>query len=297
MSKNNFVFLLLFLCLSLAVNVYQATTAAAAYDESEVELDAFSKQYENINLLYRESLLLVEEFKADNNQLSDDLIKQLDELKKVKADIEQIKSTAANKDLKLKALAIKYEKIVSLNKKLEDKIDEILLENKVLFEKNDSLEEDVQMLTKEKSSLDKMISVGSKIKAEYFKTISFKKRPSGKYKETIAAKRTARIDVSFSLLENPLSDKGEKTVYLRIIAPNGVELGNPSMGSDFFVADGVKEQIKFSVKKVFTYTGSAQEMIISYEEDPDVIQLEKGRYEVEVYLNSYVSGSSSFQLK
>jgi hypothetical protein len=296
-SNVKVIVLAVLLLLSVVANFYQGVSYGIVKEESAEKYDNLSEQHKSINNLYDESLILVEEFKADNHQLSEDLISKVDELKQVKKDIEQIKSTVKNKSDQLKALQKKYAKIVSLNRALEDKIDEILVENKLLFEKNDSLKENVEALTQEKSSMGDQINSGSKIKSEYVTVSAFKKRSNGKFKETIMAKRVNKIDVSLTLLDNPISPLGEKTVYLRIIAPSKVELGSPLMGSDEFREEGKSEPTKFSAKKVYTYTGKNQDMTISYEEESEDVKFEKGMYLIEIYVDNYFSGRSSYYLK
>lgn len=296
-KSGKITLLYVLLLLSLAANFYQGISYGNAKEEDAKKYDGLSEQYDDINSLYDESLTLVEEFKADNHQLGEDILNKVQELKAVKQEIEQIKATVKNKVAQLKALQIKYARIIALNKELEDKIDEVLVENKSLYEKNDSLKEDVEMLTQEKSTLDKKVDSGSKIKTEYVVVSAYKKRPSGKYKETKMAKRANKIDVSFTLLENPISAKEEKTVYLRIVAPNGVELGNPLMGSDEFKVAGNNETRKFSAKKTYTYAGKNQDMKIFYEEESKEIKFEKGLYTVEIYIDNYLSGGASYYLK
>ena len=297
-KKNSKVIVLsVVLLLSLAANFYQGISYGNAKEESADKLDGLSEQYADINNLYDESLALVEEYKADNHLLSKDLSSKVEELKSVKREIERVKRTVKDKTKRLKALQEKYARIVALNKDLEDKIDEMLVENKSLYEKNDSLRGDVEALTQEKSTLGKKLDSGSKIKAEYVTVSVYKKRSSGKYKETKMAKRANKIDVSFTLLENPIAPKGEKTVYLRIIAPSEIELGNPLMGSDQFTVGSDNKPTKFSVKKTYTYTGKNQDMVISYEEESKEIKFEKGMYLIEIYIDNYLSGRSSCYLK
>jgi len=295
-SQVTLVLSLLLIC-SLLANVYQGYSCQGAFEKNESLIDNMSKQYSDISDLYQESLALVQGFKADNNQLSVELSGKVDELTTLKNEIEKIKRSVKNKKQKFKQLEELYGRVVLLNKQLEDKIDEILLENKQLYEKNDSLKEDVLALTQEKSSLGEKINSGSKIKAEYVTASAFKRRSNGMHKETVMAKRTNKIEVNFTLLENPIAPQGEKTVYVRIVAPNEVELGNPAMGSGDFVVVGNEDVNKYSVKKVYTYTGGNQEMTVSYEEESKDIVFEKGLYRIEVYVDNYLSGRSGCYLK
>ena len=69
------------------------------------------------------------------------------------------------------------------------------------------------------------------------------------------------------------------------------------MGSDQFMLSGETKSIKFSAKKTYTYTGKNQDMLISYEEESKEIKFEKGMYLIEIYVDNYLSGRSSYYLK
>lgn len=294
-SKKTVVILLVLLFASLLGNVFQMKYTAHVEEEGQVEISEIESQFEDINSLYDESMQMVESYKLENDTLAEDLKDKIEELEEVKQDIEKLKRTVKNKAKLAKQLKAKYAKVVALNSELENRIDELLVENKTLYEKNESLKKDLSSVSQEKDNLGKKVYTGSKLKAEYFTVSVYKKRSSGKFKETKLAKRANKIEVEFSLLDNAIAEKTEKTVYLKIVAPTGKVLGNPIMGSDEFEIEGVEEKEKFSVKKQFTYTGEKQEMTLSYLEEE--LRFEKGIYLVEIYVDNYLAGSYSYGLQ
>lgn len=285
------------LILSLLGNFYQGFNYSETLKQRDEQLDELGKQFSDINALYRESMEMVELYKQDNQAVGEELQAKVELLKQLKNEVEELKRTVSDKLTLIQKLKSKYDKIVKLNVELENKIDELLVENKTLYDKNDSLKVDLSNLESQKNELGKKLNKGSHLNAEYFTVSTYKKRSSGKYKETKLAKRATKIEVEFSLLANPIAEKGEKTVFLRIVSPSGVELGNPVMGSDVFVPDGKQEKIKYSAKKVYTYTGEKQQLSIAYVEDNRAIKFEKGLYEIEVYVDSHLSGNATFYLK
>jgi hypothetical protein len=81
------------------------------------------------------------------------------------------------------------------------------------------------------------------------------------------------------------------------LSPSGIELGNPIMGSGIFVPEQELQEMKYSVKKAYTYTGEKQQLSIVYEEDDDNIKFEKGAYQIQVYVDEHLSGEFNFSLK
>ena len=256
-SKKNKKALILGITLLLSIggNLYLLKSGSDYKEESQELFSGLKQQYDDIDKLYDESMEMVDSYKSENTALSEDLEGKVSELKSLKQDIERLKRTVKDKAELARKLKAKYSKVLELNKELENRIDDLLVENKNLFDKNESL----------------------------------------KFRETRLAKRTNKIEVSFALLDNPIANKEEKTVYLRIVAPTGKVLGNPIMGSDVFTVTSSDDEQKFSVKKVYTYTGEKQELTLSYLEEE--LRFESGEYKVEIYVDNYLAGTSVFSLK
>ena len=296
-QKNNKVIILaVLLAVSVIGNIYQGMQTKGKSETIEVErikYDTLFMQFQDMDKMYDESIAMVEEFKNENTALNADIENKVAELQQIKEEIASLKKNVKSKGKLFDQLKKKYDRMNALNAELENKIDELLLENKVLFDKNIALKGNVDSLTGVTNALDKKVNTGSKLKAEYVIISSFKKKESG-YKETKLAKRANKIEANFMILDNAIAEKTEKTLYLRIIAPNGKVLGTPAMNSDSFKAEN-SDEIKFSSKKQFTNTTEKQAMKLIYEELD--LEFEKGEYKVEIYVDGYLSGSSSYSLK
>ena len=296
-QKNNKVIILaVLLAVSVIGNIYQGMQTKGKSETIEVErikYDTLFMQFQDMDKMYDESIAMVEEFKNENTALNADIENKVAELQQIKEEIASLKKNVKSKGKLFDQLKKKYDRMNALNAELENKIDELLLENKVLFDKNIALKGNVDSLTGVTNALDKKVNTGSKLKAEYVIISSFKKKESG-YKETKLAKRANKIEANFMILDNAIAEKTEKTLYLRIIAPNGKVLGTPAMNSDSFKAEN-GDEIKFSSKKQFTNTTEKQAMKLIYEELD--LEFEKGEYKVEIYVDGYLSGSSSYSLK
>ncbi len=289
------VLITILLFLSVSFNCVQYFWSNSVADENQVQIHDLEAETAQFEKLYGESLSMVDVAKADNKILTEDIKKKVLELEKVKADIQYIRKTVKNQAELTKRLQLKYKEAIAINKDLEDKIDDLLVENKNLVDKNEHLVKDVKELNVEKRILGAKVGVGERLKAEYFTTTLYKRRSNGKYKETRLAKRVNKIDVNFALLDNEIANKGQKEVYLRIVAPTGKVLGNPIMGSDEFSVEGKSDDLKYSVKKEFTYTGEKQELSIFHEETS--IRFEPGTYVIEIYVNSYLAGTSALIMR
>lgn len=175
-----------------------------------------------------------------------------------------------------------------------EKIDNLMTENLALQRENMVLSHNVAALSVEKVNLEEKVSVGSKLKVEYVQIVAKKRKRNDKYEATSLAKKTNMLEACFSLLENSIAKHGEKTVYLRVISPEGLPLGNKLVGSSSFI-DGTGEKIFFTTSKQVNYQGDKIDLCMKYEEDERI--LTPGTYLFEIYVDRKLSSVSSYLLR
>ncbi|MEO6304367.1 MAG: hypothetical protein ABIP51_14475, partial [Bacteroidia bacterium] len=101
----------------------------------------------------------------------------------------------------------------------------LVAEKKTVLKQLDVEKEKQNTLVKEKEELKTTIAKGSILTCFNVsaKGVAFKK--GGKKEiETTKARKTEKIKVTFSLGENKIAKAGEKTVYIRIMTPDGKEM-------------------------------------------------------------------------
>ncbi len=101
------------------------------------------------------------------------------------------------------------------------------------------------------------------------------------------ANKASMLNVSFSLSENAISQKGAKNYYIQIINPKNVILGERKMKKF-----GNNELI-YSFYEFVNYQARKQEVI----KNISVKDLDKGNYKVIVYDDGNTVANTSFDLK
>ena len=101
----------------------------------------------------------------------------------------------------------------------------LVAEKKTVLKQLGSEKEKQSVLIKEKDELKSTIAKGSILSCFNIsaKAVLYK-RGGKKESETNKARKTEKIKVSFSLGENKIAKAGEKTIYVRIMTPDGKEL-------------------------------------------------------------------------
>jgi hypothetical protein len=108
-------------------------------------------------------------------------------------------------------------------------------------------------------------------------------------KEVTRANRAARLRTDFVLTANELAQPGERTVYVRIIGPDGYVLANSSNAT--FEADG--ERMTYSASRTIDYQNQDLDVYVYYNGGG----IAAGKHSVSVYLDGQLIGSNEIILK
>lgn len=193
----------------------------------------------------------------------------------------------------IKKLREEIEVLKALKEEYLEKIDELITQNLALQRENMILSHNVAALSIEKVTLEEKVTEGSKLKAEYVKINALKARRNGNYKPTSLAGKTNKLEACFSILRNEIAELGEKTVYLRVISPDGTPLFANGKEASFKNKKG--KEIAFTSSDIIDYKGEDTEMCLSFEDDK--ANLSPGTYLFEVYVEGELSSVSSYLLR
>ena len=145
---------------------------------------------------------------------------------------------------------------------------------------------------KEKTeNLSKTIEEGSKLRIVNLTAEAIRVRSSGSFSETTRAKRADQVKSCFTIVENTISEAGNKTFYMRIISPEGKVLINTKSSR----IDAGDESIEVSISRTVDYQNNAVDLCIFYEKVMD--KLPEGDYKVEIYTEGTLVGTTTFSLK
>lgn len=168
----------------------------------------------------------------------------------------------------------------------------LVTEKKKVLKQLDVEKEKQNVLIKEKDELKTTIAKGSVLSCfnVIAKAVSYK-RGGKKESETSKAKKAEKIKVSFTLGENKIARAGEKTVYIRIMTPDGKEMAKSY--DDNYRFSFNKSSGYFAGKETLNYA-NVEITGVTYCEGQD--QFVPGKYQVEVACDGVVIGSSSLKL-
>jgi hypothetical protein len=296
-SKNRALpLLLLFLLLgSIGLNFYFYKQNKTTVETDTVKIDSLVEVRVEISSELAQTSLDLNKYKGLSEKMDSLLLAANGQIAERESRIRQLIATEKNLVALNKKLKVELEELKALKDSYLESIDQLLKENNQLKYENKALNNSLNEVITENLDLFKKVKTAENLKAEYLKVGIFKRKNNGKYIETVMAKRTNKLEVCFSILENKVAQVGKKNVYLRIITPDGLPLGSRSGGSGSFKLASSNEEVLFTAMQEVDYANDKVDICLPYEEQDRVFA--SGTYIVEVYVEGVPAAASSFTLK
>jgi len=179
-------------------------------------------------------------------------------------------------------------------------IDSLNTLNKTILAEKEKVSNDLSaekdkssQLTKEKEKLQSTVNLGSILKAENptVKGIKFKSGGT-KEVETTKASRVERIKVSCVIGENKIAKTGTKTIYVRIVSPEGKEICKSPDDMNMVKFNGTRGF--FAGKQDINYKNEEVSVDVFCANPTAFVA---GKYLIEIIADEVVIGQSSITLK
>lgn len=288
-AQSNRVFLILAVILLLLSGIlgWQLFEQKQANDQLAAEKAQLVVEKDELTSELDELLGKYASMEDENGQLSAELEEQRQLIEQLKADVDKYKGDAAKLGWyrsQLKSFKEKYET-------LEAKYDSLYTAHDSLQGQYGNLQGEYtkqtglnQELTSENMNLANKVAMGSVLTAY---KIAFEGVRGKKDKTNTRAKRVEKLRVCFTLSENPITEKGAKTLYVRIIGPDGKVL-TKGRGEEFSFEGGM---MTYSTSQEVNYNGNAQDLCLFYPAPSNGFQA--GKNTVELYIDKALIGTSS----
>lgn len=255
-------------------------------DEALRELEELKKQFEEIQ--------------TQNS----DLIAQRDEALKRIAELEaQLKRAYAAAGSGGGEVSTPRGKLKQEIEKLRKEYNEMLAQVDKLRAENASLKDGKyraeQELTKTKQqyeqlaatckTLQEKIDLASILKVAEIKAFASEVKKNGKEKVTDKSSKANKVECCFKILENLVVEPGDKEVYLVVKNPSGKIMAD---GGGTFEYMGT--QMGYSARKMIYYSNKNVDLCMEFSPKS---KLDKGTYKCEIYIDGFMLGNTSFNLK
>ncbi|PCH67390.1 MAG: hypothetical protein COC01_05940 [Bacteroidetes bacterium] len=178
------------------------------------------------------------------------------------------------------------------------RIDSLYQSNQELIAENLILQGDLdessfrnQSLTSENIDLANKVAIGSVLRTTNLSSAGIKIK-SNKEKVATKAKKTEKIRVCVTILENKVVSTGIKTIFIKVLGPRGTVLSHNADANDTFIAEG--QPNIYTIKEQIDYNNEEKDLCLYWDKGSEY---EVGQYIIQLYENGHLIGKSGFELK
>jgi len=279
--------------------IYKLVTKNKQLETTTTELQSTSAELAEIESLKADLEIELDEFKGQNASLdsvinvrNSELQEKAARIKKLlsgnyitSADLQKAKSLIASLKAEKEELTAEIERLSKEVKYLKD-------ENYVMQKQVEAEREKVVQVEEKNTELSKQVQVGQRIFIKSLDVKPMRDAVFGDFKPTDKLSKVYKLEISYSLANNDLADKGEMMLYFQVITPNRSTLTNEKAGSGTFNFDG-GERV-YTVKKVVNFQNKNEKGTFSL---PKTDGFTTGKYTVNVFSETHKMGSTDFTLR
>ncbi|MCS6790865.1 MAG: hypothetical protein NZ580_07800, partial [Bacteroidia bacterium] len=259
----------------------KAEKANVQLQEEKVELEREISELQQRITAMQQDLERKDMELSEKTRRVEELSKELDQ---ARARIRKYEEQGRISARQAEEMRYKTEQMAYYIQKYQERIRELEEENQRLRTRTAELESQVQQreseirkAVEEKERLEVKVKAASYLKAVNLRFASVRDNGKEDWDTEFKARRLHRLKVCFTVLENAVAEPGERTAYIVIMDPNSKPLTNYAQGSGYFTLMDTEQP--FSMKAVFSYQRSQQEVCATYERGEQ--ELSKGTYRVE----------------
>jgi uncharacterized protein YoxC len=245
--------------------------------ELEDEYEAISLQYEGFKFSVQNDSLL---YKLQNEQAKVQRLQE--ELRMTKAsdqkEIKRLKDELTTLRKVLRSYIVQIDSLNRINEQLR-------AENKQITQQYQETSRTLNQVAKEREQLSEKVSLAAQLNAVNINV----KAVNDRGKEQKRLSRSTRFVISFTIARNITAEPGERTIYARILAPDGNVL-TKGAGNTFRYEN---RDIQYSIKRTIEYGGEETPVTMYW----DIQEyLMPGTYKTDLFADGNLIGSYSFKM-
>lgn len=246
--------------------------------ELEDEYEAISLQYEGFKFSVQNDSLL---YRLQNEQAK--VLRLQEELRMTKAtDRAEIKRLTDELSTLRRILRSYIQQIDSLN----TLNNELRAENEQIIDRYNRTSRTLQQVSQEKEQLSEKVSLAAQLVATNINA----KAVNDRGREQSRLSRSTQFVVNFTIARNITTEPGERTVYVRILTPDGTVLSKSP--NDKFPYEN--SEILYSMKRIVEYGG--EEIPVTMYWDIEEF-LMPGTFKADIFADGHHIGSHSFLME
>lgn len=290
-SNTGLLILVVLLLISNVVMLWLLMQRGKQVEQGQQKVEALEERNEDVLGMLERTLNSYDSLQTENDTIKAEL-----ELQKQR--VQELMEKVKRGDYSLAKAKKEAETLRSIMKGYIAQIDSLNRANQVLTAEKQQLTQELgeekaqkQALATEKAALEGKVAKGAVLHTTSISAGALFVRNSGKQVDTDRAKKAEMIKCCFTLGENKVTDAGDKTIYMRVISPDGKVLPTTD-GNNRFKFNGVEGE--YSAKREVNYQNQSLDACVFWTGGEE---LRTGQYIVEIYEAGALVSKTSFTLK
>lgn len=290
-SNNALLALVVLLIISNLATLYFLNKGSNQVEQQQAQIKEISDDKDNVTKLLEDMLVQYDTLSTENEQIKAEMDAQ-------KAQIEELMTKVKNGNYSLAKAKKEAETLRTIMKGYVATIDSLNQANLALQADKANLTNELGVVSGEKAALEEKsrsqeerINRGAVLHTTAINAGALFLRSSGKQVETERASKAEMVKCCFTLGTNTVTDAGGKTLYMRVISPDGSVLP-ASDGNNRFQFNGVEGE--YSAKREVDYNNAPVDVCVFW---TAAGEMKSGHYNVEIYENKALVSKTGFDLK
>jgi predicted RNase H-like nuclease (RuvC/YqgF family) len=232
-----------------------------------------------------------------NIQLTEGMQASQEEARK---QIERLRAALSKGQLTQKQLLKSQEEIKQLKylvSRYRSEIEELKNRNANLTVERNELKSAVDSVSFKASDLEKQneelnikVKVAASLKSGNVSIMALNVKNNGKENSSSRASSTDKLRINFSIVQNPLAQKGMHNIYLRVIDPSGNLIITKNNG----IFNAEEEELQYTYKSAIEFVNDGKTYSIDWSNSSN---FQKGNYTVLLYSDGYSMGKGTISLR
>lgn len=296
-KKSNRIFIIIIIILSVlcAVLLWKYFELRKLSADKSTEIEYIADDREKIQNELENMLAEYDSLEVDNDSMRVELSQRKEEIQEL---LEKVK----NKDWTIYKLRKETNTLRTIMKSYVYTIDSLNTLNIVLTEENQEVKSTlnkergrVRELRQTNKGLSGKVEIASRLKINSVNAFGVRVKRDMTGTNTRRSNRADKIRVCFNVEENLVAEPGDKTFYIRVIAPDGKILTDDDV-EPYFEYDGLEGV--YSDKYIVNYQNKpVSDVCLDWAKPNDNHEFASGIYEIFIYAENYRIGQASVELK
>ena len=278
----------------ISTKVMELANTRTKLDSITVQLDAQIAEVQKLGGDVTELQKAKVELEQDKKDLQKKSASELTGVKaKYEDKIRNYESLLTSKETELVKLREENTALASTNENLSSENSNLKTQTQGLSKSVDEAKAQNEEVAAKNKVLAEKVTKAAALRAEYVKVLGINEKGKESEEKKYKAKKLAKIKVVFQLAKNDLTEQERKTVFIRVLDPDGSTIFDSATGSGNFTYNG--QELAYTTRGDVNYDNENLYVEMIYNRGGTAYR--EGKYVVELYAEGFKIGTGGFEVK